>query len=426
MVFEKQLPCGLRLVGETTNRIHSVCLGIWVRSGSALETEAENGMAHFIEHMVFKGTERRSAADIAEEMDSIGGNINAFTSKEGTCFYCKVVDEDLPEAVDVLMDMVLHAKMDPADIELERTVILEELSMIEDVPEDYCMDLLAKAHFGDHVLGRQIIGTEENLRRFSREDMLSYMGKYYKPGDMVISAVGNFDPEELAHLVDSYLTDVPADDHMTCVDEPFRVSQPQTLIQVRDCEQVHLAMAFEGIAHTDDATYAQLVLNNIIGGGMSSILFQKIREERGLAYSVYSYPSTYKQCGVFGIYTGTGADKVMQVLDILEAELTAVRNGEFTYEQLRRARNQLKGNYILGLESTSSRMNSLGRGRLIYDRLLPVQEVLDRIKAVTREDVIAVAKRVLDPATCSVAMVGPVRDEEAVRSRIEKLRQGGR
>ena len=424
MVFEKQLPCGLRLVGETTNRIHSVSLGVWVRSGSALETAEENGLAHFIEHMVFKGTERRSASDIAEEMDSIGGNINAFTSKEGTCFYAKVVDEDLPEAVDVLMDMVLHAKLDPNDLELERTVILEELSMLEDVPEDYCMDLLSRAHFGDHVLGRQIIGTETNLRRFTRDDLLHYMSKYYRPGDMVVSAVGNFDPEELAHLINHYLEDVSADEPATVVDMPFKVTSPQTLIQNRETEQVHMALAFEGIPHTDQATYAQLVLNNMIGGGMSSRLFQKIREERGLAYSVYSFPSTYKQCGVFGIYTGTGKDKVMQVLDILHEELMAFRNGDFTFEQLRRARNQLKGNYILGLESTSSRMNSLGRGRLIYERILPVQEVLDGIKAVTREDVIAIAQRVLNPATCSVAMVGPVQNEDQVRNRIDQLRQG--
>ena len=418
MVFERTLPCGLRLVGEPNPQSHSVCLGLWGKAGAVMETPEENGLSHFIEHMLFKGTDRRSAQDIAIEMDSVGGNLNAYTTKECTCYYAKVVDDDLPLAADILLDMVFHSRMAPSDLELERTVVLEEIAMIEDVPEDYCQDLLAEAHFSGHPLSQQIIGTEDNLRRFAREDLQGFMDRYYRPGDMVLSVVGNFDFEDLARLVEARL---PQDHggHAHHVVPAFTQQPPQILIQEKDIEQVHLTLGFPGVSQLSPDLYPLLVLNNMLGGGMSSRLFQRIREERGLAYSVYAYPATYVDCGMYGLYVGTNNANLEQVVDLIRAECRALRAGDFSDEELQRAISQLKGNYILGLESSSSRMSALGRGRLLYGRILEVQDVLDAIKAVRREDVLRVAQQVLTSRNMSAALVGPVERPEAIRARIQ-------
>ena len=396
------LPNGLRVVGERLTHVRSCTVGVWVKVGSMNEAEAENGLSHFIEHMVFKGTQKRSARDIAEEMDDVGGQLNAFTSKDCTSYYAKVIDEDLPLAVDILSDLALHPRFDPAELQKERGVILEEIAMVEDTPEDLVGEVLSEAQF-DGSLRRPILGSTELIRAYTREDLLRYWQRHYVPGNMVVAIAGNYDWDQFLSLVSEHFGAF-AQSETPPAAEAQRILSGR-LAREKDTEQLQISLGYPGIAMGDDDLFALSVFNSAIGGGMSSRLFQRIREELGMAYSVYTYPTSYPGCGAFTIYAGTSPENGEVVLREIQSELAKALHDGFTEKEFKSAKAQLKGGFVLGLESSSGRMQSIGRSMLLLDRLREPEETLQKIEAVTMEDVLRVGRMVLD-AKPSAAIVG--------------------
>lgn len=379
-----QLSNGLRVVTEKIPSCRSVSFGIWVKTGSRNETPEQGGISHFIEHMLFKGTSRFSAKDIAEEFDAIGGNVNAFTSKEYTCFYAKVLDEHLSIAVDVLSDMFFHSLFDAEELRKEKNVILEEISMYEDTPDDMVHDLITEAAYGDHPLALPILGTEEKLLAMTPDHLRQYMREKYTIENTVISVAGNID-DSLLDLLEKYFgafgNHGPSDS----------LAVPEFLSGLRfhkkKTEQNHICLSFPGLATGDDRQYAMVLLNNAIGGGMSSRLFQEIREKRGLAYSVYSYHSSSADSGLFTVYAGTAPKQTEDVLKLTQEILQDVAQNGLTQSELSKGKEQLKGSLILSLESTSSRMTRLGKNELMLGRHFTLDEMINRIDAVTMDDV---------------------------------------
>ncbi|HIQ72461.1 MAG TPA: insulinase family protein [Candidatus Onthenecus intestinigallinarum] len=403
MYDEFTLSNGLRVIAEKIPHFRSVSVGLWIGTGSMLETREENGLSHFIEHMLFKGTQQRSAMQIAEEMDAIGGQVNAFTSKECTCYYAKVIDEHFEKALDLLSDMLLHATFNLQDLEKERSVILEEIAMTEDTPEDLVYELLSEAYFGDHALARPILGPAEVIRSVTREQILAFHRRHYRPDNTVLAVAGGYELDQLRELAGRYLGAwaAPAQAQKA---ESFAGCAQQVRIKRKDIEQVHVCLGYEGIATGADEAYPMAVFNNIFGGGMSSRLFQKIREEMGAAYSVYSYPTSYPDCGVYAIYAGTSIQQAQQVVDEIRRQVDRFLADGFTDREFTQARDQLKGGYILGLESTSSRMSALGRSKLLLGYANEIDEVIRRIERVTPQDVMSVARRILESPFAAAAV----------------------
>ncbi|MGN0995770.1 MAG: M16 family metallopeptidase [Candidatus Ventricola sp.] len=411
MCEEFVLDNGLRVVAEVIPHFPSVSVGLWIGAGSMYETEAENGLSHFVEHMLFKSTENRTTREIAVEMDAIGGQVNAFTSKECTCYYAKVIAEHLERATALLSDLLLHAQMDEAEVEKERGVILEEIAMCEDTPEDLVYDLLAEAYFGGHPLARPILGTQAQIASVTREALIAFRKKHYRPDNTVLAVAGQFDMDELRALAERYLGSWQAQGE-THMPAPADGCAGRVIRRKKDIEQVHLCLAYPGVAQDDDELYALTVLNNLFGGGMSSRLFQHIREEMGAAYSVYSYPSAYPNCGTLTIYAGTSPELAQPVADALHAQIRALMDGGVTDEEFAMAKEQLKVSYVLGLESSSSRMSSIGRSKLLRGIAVDPTEVVRRIEAVTQADVERVMRRVFSQP-CAASCVG--RDVDALR-----------
>lgn len=404
MCEEFVLKNGLRVVTEYIPHFPSVSVGLWIGAGSMYESKAENGLSHFVEHMLFKGTENRTTKEIAVEMDAIGGQVNAFTSKECTCYYAKVIAEHLDRAMNLLSDLLLHAKMDEEEFEKERGVILEEIAMGEDTPEDLVYDLLAEAYFGDHPLARPILGTGEQIASVSRQALIDFRKKHYRPDNTVLAIAGQFDMEAFREMAEKYLGDWAAEGDTT-MPEPVLSCDGTVLAKKKDIEQVHICLSYPGVSQDDDDLYALTVMNNLFGGGMSSRLFQRIREEMGAAYSVYSYPSTYTNCGTMTIYAGTSPDLAQDVIDALHEQINLLMSGGVTDEEFAMAKDQLKVSYVLGLESSSSRMSSIGRSKLLRGRAVDPQDVVRKIEAVTKEDVERVIARVFG-GKCAASLVG--------------------
>jgi predicted Zn-dependent peptidase len=395
---------GLRIVTEKIPSVRSVALGIWVGTGSKYETKQDNGISHFLEHMFFKGTTSRSAKEIAETFDEIGGNVNAFTSKEYTCYYARVLDQHAPIALDVLADMYFHSVFDEEELEKEKNVVIEEISMYEDTPDDLVHDLIARACFADHPLGSPILGTEEVLRSLKRDDLITYIERRYLPANTVVTVAGNFDEtliEEIKRRFSAFQRQAPA----------FDVAQPvfaaNAIAQHKATEQAHLCISLPGYPVGHEEIYSLILLNNVLGGSMSSRLFQEIREERGLAYSVYSYHSSYKEAGTFTIYTGTAPEQVGQVFDIVAHVLRDVAENGITDKELNKGKEQLKGSLMLSLESTNSRMSRLGKNELLLGRHLSLDEIIAKIDRVSHESVRAVARE-LFRSKLALAMVSPL------------------
>ncbi|WP_195573259.1 M16 family metallopeptidase [Paenibacillus sp. 1001270B_150601_E10] len=401
-----QLRNGLRVVLEKIPTCRSVSFGIWVKTGSRFENETSNGVSHFIEHMLFKGTDRYDAKAIAEAFDAIGGNVNAFTSKEYTCYYAKVLDEHLPIAVDVLSDMFFHSKLDDTELAKEKNVILEEISMYEDTPDDTVHDLVTKAAYGGHPLAYPILGTEETLHPMNTSDLRRYMKEHYTISNTVVAVAGNFD-DSIVELLEKHFGHFQNDHEEHQAEVPAFHSQ--VLFQEKQTEQNHICLSLPGCSMSDPKLYAMVILNNVIGGGMSSRLFQEIREKRGLAYSVYSYHSSAADSGLFTVYIGTAPKQTQEVLDLtMEVLLDITRNG-ITEDELSKGKEQLKGSLILSLESTSSRMTRLGKNELMLGRHYTLDEMIARIEAVTMADVQdMIQKMVSEPL--AVAMVGANKD----------------
>jgi predicted Zn-dependent peptidase len=411
LVRRTLLPGGLRVVTEHMAGARSASVGVWVNVGSRDETPTLHGCSHFLEHLLFKGTPERSAMDISVALDAVGGEFNAFTAKEYTVFHARVLDDDLPVAIDVLGDMVTASLITEPDVEAERDVILDEIAMHDDDPEDVVHNLFAHQAWGDSPLGRPIAGTEESITAMTRAQIWRFYKRHYRPGNMVVAVAGNVDHTAVVRKVrkafgrQGFLdgTAKPAAVRRT---EKARTVHPGESRTVRQQEQVNLVLGVKGITRTDERRFALGVLNTALGGGTSSRLFQEVREQRGLAYSVYSFASHHADAGVVGVAVGCLPAKFDAVLETVRAELAKIAADGLTAEELERGKGQLKGGLVLGLEDSGSRMSRLGKAELVYDELLSIDEVIARIDAVTLEDVRALAAEVFTQPELR-AVVGP-------------------
>ena len=400
---------GVRIVTEHVPSVRSASLGIWVGTGSRSEKPGEGGAAHFIEHMVFKGTERRTARQLAQEMDAIGGQINAYTTKECTCFYARCLDDHLDRAADILCDMVFHSRFDEGDVQTERGVILEEIGMYEDNPEDLCAERLAAAVFQGTPLARPILGRKATLEKMSGAWLRDYKAAHYGPERIVVALAGSFAQAD----VDSLRARFSAMEARPLPPSPPGRYTPAVTVKRKAIEQNHLTLAFPGLPFADERRFTLQLLSSILGGGMSSRLFQQVREQRGLCYSIYSYGTCHDDTGYFGVYTALGRETEGAALETVFSVIRDFAEHGVTEEELSRAREQSKANVLMGLESTQSRMSSLGRGALLVGRVLDEDEVIARYDAVTREDVRRLAQELFQFQNASLSAVGRVGSADA-------------
>lgn len=408
MIHKQRLENGLRVITETMPQVRSVALGVWLRRGSRHEPASLNGVSHFIEHVVFKGTESRTGREIALAMDSIGGQMDAFTSKEYTCFYAKVLDEHVPEAVDLLSDIVRNPRFDADEIERERQVVLEEIRMVEDSPEELVYDLFSAHFYPRHPLGRPIQGTAKTVGALSRGRLVEFFRRAYSPGNILIVAAGNLKHERLLKLLRASFGSMPR----TRAPRP-ESSSPSTRAGMvirpkKDMEQLHLVLGLPGFPENFAERYPLFVLNAILGGTMSSRLFQRVREERGLAYSVYSAVNAFLDSGLLMVYAATSPSKAREVLEIVVEEMKSLREGGPQPGEIAVAKEHLKGSLMLSLESTVSRMSNLARQELYFRRQFTLSDVLRGLDAVTPASVHAMARRVFRNGHLALAAVGRV------------------
>lgn len=411
MTVIRELKNGVRVVMERMEHVRSVSIGIWVNTGSVREAEDEGGASHFIEHMAFKGTARRTAEQIAAEMDAVGGSLNAFTSKECTCFYAKVLDEHLPVAIDVLSDITFHSTFPEDELEREKHVILEEILMTEDSPEDLTAERANALFFQNEPLARPILGTRESVLAFDRDRLLAYRKEHYTPRNVVVACAGHFDEEALMRLVEEKLDLEASDRCASPLVQRYPGGARAECVQ-KDIEQVHLTLMLPGFARDVADQYPLAVLSNVIGGSMSSRLFQSIREQRGLAYSIYSYPIYYAATGTFALYAGTGENQAVEVVRLMREELEKLRSEGVTREEFERCKAQLKGSYVLGLEGSGSRMNTIGKVALLQNREYREEDTINSIECVTMEDIRRVIPIVLDESQLCASFVGRVAHQE--------------
>jgi predicted Zn-dependent peptidase len=404
---------GLTVVSERIPELRSCSLGIWCGAGSRFEADPQAGLSHFLEHMFFKGTRSRSAYDIAVSMDSVGGQLNAFTDREHTCYYARVMDRHLPLALDILSDMVNHSLFDADEIEREKGVVLEEIKMYEDTPDDQVFELFNRAFYPAHSLGRPVIGYAPMVRGLQRQDLVNYVDSRYYPGNLLIACAGQVDHEQLVSMLEEHFQSArPGQPGPPS--SPTPTPQQHRSVYYKACEQTYLCLGAPGIAYVDPRRYTMLVLDSVLGGCMSSRLFQEIREKRGLVYSVSTIQTALSDCGTFGIFAGTSAEKVPEVLSVARGIFADVASHGITDEELDRAKELLKGALALNLESTSSRMMRIARNNLYYGRFVPVEETIQKIDDVTHSEVKDLASWLLDPARYSLAALGPVTEVDGV------------
>lgn len=397
---------GLRIVLEEISNVRSVTIGVWVKTGSRNEQEQNNGISHFIEHMFFKGTKTRSAREIAESFDSIGGQVNAFTSKEYTCYYAKVLDTHAKKALDILSDMFFNSTFDKTEMDREKKVVLEEIKMYEDTPDDIVHDLLAQATYGNHPLGYPILGTEETLKSFTPESIRSYMDQQYVPENVVVSVAGNVDESFFKDVEDRF-----GDYTSQHSPDPFTKPAFKTgaIRRKKDTEQAHLCLGYDGLPIGDDRVFSLVVLNNVLGGSMSSRLFQEVREQRGLAYSIFSYHSSHADSGLLTIYGGTGKDQLGVLQETIDTTVNEFIRDGLTNKELENSKEQLKGSIMLGLESTNSRMSRNGKNELMLGRHRTLDEMVAQIDSVTHDSVDHVLKAVFT-GNQSSSIISPIEE----------------
>ena len=399
---------GIRVITETVNHVQFMSMGFWVGVGSRYESEKQWGITHFIEHMLFKGTEKRTADQISGAVDAVGGQLNAFTSKENTCYYIKTLTEDFPLAVDVLSDMFLNSRFDNEEIAKEREVIIEEIKMYEDTPDDQVHDLMSANLWPDHPLGRAILGTEESIAAFDHDMLKEYMKQYYTGSNIVVSVVGNISHKQVVDAIQEVLGGIPKGElNQYAIADRAKAG---VNCYYKEIAQSQICVAMPGVAKEDDRLFPLSILNTYLGGGMSSRLVKKIREEEGLAYSVYSYNGSYTDTGAFVISVGTRPENCQRVIDIILEELEDVRQNGITQDELDKSFSQLKGSLYMGLETVNSRMNKLGRSLLIYDRVITPEENVDDLSKVTVEDVKALAGDMFRRENLQITVLGPVED----------------
>jgi predicted Zn-dependent peptidase len=407
---------GVRFVTERMPHVRSVSIGVWLARGSRHEPESHSGIAHFVEHMLFKGTARRTAEGMAQEVDSIGGQLDAFTSKEYAGYYVKVLDEHLSVAVDLLADLVSHPTFDPVDIEKEQKVVLEEIKMVEDTPDDLVHELFAEGFWPDHPLGRPILGVPSSVSALDQAALRSYFAGTYVAPNMSVVAVGNLDHDELKAMVEAALADVPHQGSPAVLYAP--VVTQNTLVRRKELEQSHVCLGTAALPQNHPDRYASYALNTLLGGSMSSRLFQNVREKRGLAYAVFSGLSAYQDTGALSIYAGCGNDAVSELIDVVVVELRQLRDEPVGAAELRRAKDHLKGSLMLSLESTSSRMSHLARQEIYRDRTDTLDEMLAAIERVSIDDIQRLAQLFFASGSLGVTVLGNVNGLQVSREQL--------
>lgn len=410
---------GIKIVSEYIPYVNSISIGIWVKSGSRYEDADNNGISHFIEHMLFKGTKNRSAKRIAEEIEELGGQINAFTGKEATCFYVKLLDEHYKIGIDVLSDMILHPKFSIEDIEKEKSVIQEEINMYEDSPEDLVSDILSTATWNEDSLSFPILGTTNTIKNMSQEKILNYFNTTYVPNNVVISVAGNFNEKEIIKSLEEIFSSWNGKSKSKLILSSPYINQ-KIITRNKDIEQIHIALTLKGIELGNDKLYTLLAINNYFGAGTSSLLFQKLREESGYVYTIYSFPSSYKNCGIFNIYFALNEQYLENAIHLIQTEIHNIIKNKMTDNEIKKAKEQLKGNYILGLESISSRMFGMGKSELLLENIFEPKEILNKIDSITRTDVFEMIDNIFNNGIYSAASVGRNITEDKLNKIIRK------
>lgn len=394
---------GVRIVLENIPTVRSVAIGVWIGTGSRNENVQNNGVSHFLEHMFFKGTKTRTAREIAESFDSIGGQVNAFTSKEYTCYYAKVLDDHAKYALDVLADMFFHSTFDEEELKKEKNVVYEEIKMYEDTPDDIVHDVLSRATFGNHPLGYPILGTEETLATFNGDTLREYMNGHYTPDNVVVSVAGNISEEFIKDIEKLFGTYETGSKKQKFEKPNF---MDQKLAKQKDTEQAHLCIGFNGLQVGHENIYSLIVLNNILGGSMSSRLFQDVREQKGLAYSVFSYHSSYADNGILTVYGGTGSKQLNELFETIQETLATLKSEGITAKELANSKEQMKGSLMLSLESTNSRMSRNGKNELLLSRHRTLDSIIEMVNQVSEESVNTLANQIFTDSY-SVALISP-------------------
>jgi predicted Zn-dependent peptidase len=415
---------GLRIVTEEVPSVRSAAVGIWVNVGSRDETPAVAGASHFLEHLLFKGTKRRSALEISSSIEAVGGEMNAFTSKEYTCFYARVIDTDLPMAIDVVSDLITSSIVSALDVDAERKVVLEEIAMRDDDPSDLVHDLYAETYYGDTQLGRPILGTVESIKSMSRNAVFNYYKKRYLPQDLVVAVAGNIKHKKVVEMVERALSadgflDVKGAPQIRGNEGVRKAKQTSVGLMTRKTEQAHMFYGMEGVARHDERRFAMGILASALGGGMSSRLFQEIREKRGLAYSVYAYAQQFAGSGQIGFYAGCNPTKAIEVIEIIREVLHDVAEHGMTHEEINRAKGAVRGSLVLSQEDSGSRMSRIGKNEIVYGHVMGFDEILKEISSVTHEDVRKVASEFLTK-TPTLALVGPFKSESTFEKVLAK------
>lgn len=420
MYQKTTLPNGVRIVTEEIEHVRSVAVGIWVGAGSRDEKEGYEGISHFIEHMLFKGTKNRTARQIAESLEAVGGQLNAFTTKEYTCYYARVLDEDFDLALDVLNDMFFESLFDEDEIEKEKRVVIEEIKMYEDSPDEIIHDLFSDSVWDDHPLGRPILGTEESIKGLSKEKIHTYMNQHYAPDNLVIAVAGKIKHEDVLKKLSPIYGQFQRGGRRVLEGTP--VGHQVNKMIYRDTEQMHLILGVPGVGQEDKDIFPMHIINNVLGGGLSSRLFQEVREQRGMAYTVFSYHSTYVDTGLFAIYAGTTPSNSREVVECILGEILDIKANSLTKEELERTKSQIKGSLYLGLESVGSRMSRLGKTELTYNRLITPEEVVEKLEKVTFEDVRRVMNRLWVKDKISLLMLGPAGNEVGLNDILQEIK----
>ena len=416
------LPSGLRIVTEEERSVRSAAFGIWVNVGSRDESLSTAGASHFLEHLLFKGTKRRSSLEISSAIEAVGGETNAFTSKEYTCFYARVIDKDLPLAVDVISDLITSSVVKQEDVDAERKVVLEEIAMRDDDPSDLIHDLFLEKYYGDTPLGRPILGTVESIKSMSQNTVFNYYKKRYRPQDLVVAVAGNIKHKNVVRLVEDALSkdnflDQSKESYQVRTSSNVKVAgKGQVTLLDRKTEQAHIVYGIPSVARDDKRRFALSILSSALGGGMSSRLFQEIREKRGLAYSTYAYNHQFAGSGVLSFYVGCKPDKAEEAISIIQAILQDVARYGLTSEEISRAKGAVSGSLVLSQEDTGSRMTRIGKSELVYGQVLSFDEILREIAQVTPEQIKEIARQIL-PVSPTLAVVGPFRS----KSKFERL-----
>lgn len=406
LINKTTLPSGLRILTEHVPGVKSVSVGIWVKTGSRNETEEEAGITHFLEHMLFKGTEKRSSYDIALSMEAVGGYLNAFTSSEYTCYYSRCLDSELETALDVLSDMVLHPTFPENEIEKEKNVVIEEMKMYRDNPEEYAFESFSGQIFKNHPLGRPVIGYEETVNNFSRDDLYHYMSEHYQPWNLVISVAGNTDHQKVVDLVTEYFENVEYGEKKE-YDVPLSEYQVDQQRLTKDIEQTHLILGKRGLKANHDDRYLLLLANTILGGGMSSRLHQNVREQYGYCYSIQTFNQVYRDSGIYGVYVGTDQDYVDHVKELIFKEFDKIRDKRIPEKELSEAKSQLKGKLLLSQENMSSRMNRLAKSELYFKRFITLDELVENIDQVGANEIRDFAEEFYDEPDFSETLLVP-------------------